>query len=155
MLTQTINRTTFESDGGHGKHEVITIRRDGQVVGIINHYGDRKWRIKSPHYYEELVKSFITRGEAKIAALTLDYPSKQTVYEIICKRVEASRRWSAEQKHTAELYAAARELVAGSDSATQRISEILNAIDTHAKDRTRPPVDPHSVHYPEPPGRDE
>jgi len=97
MLVQTINRTTFVSDDGLGKHEIITIQRDGQVVGVIDHHGDRKWRIKSAHYSEELVKGFKTRDEAKVAALALDYPSEQTVYETVCKRVEASRRWSADE----------------------------------------------------------
>jgi hypothetical protein len=121
------------------------------VVGVIHHYGDHKWRIKSPHYHEELVHGFKTRDAAKVAALSLDYPSEQTVYETICKRIEASRRWSAERKHSDALYAAARDLAAGSSSATQRISEILNAIEAHAKDRTFPPVDINSAWYPAPP----
>jgi len=132
MLDQP--KFTLDSDGGRGSHAVITIQRDGHKVGTIA-YRYYSWGIYD--YYGQKLRGAEKLDAAKKIALTLEYPDPQSLYEQLCKDVERNRREYAEQKkeHVAALNAAARELIAGSSSASERIGEIFAAIERYAKDR--------------------
>jgi hypothetical protein len=158
------DQITFTNAGGRGMHTIVIIQRNGRKIGWIE-YSNWRWLIRN--CYGQSMGGFEKLDAAKQAALTREYPDPQALYEKINREVEDNRRRHAQEydkQQIAALWAAARELIAGSSTAAARIEEIVAAVERHAKDREGGRWKPswgaygyHSaiVHYPPPPEPDE
>jgi hypothetical protein len=129
---------TIEQYHGVGIHAHYAIRQDGKLLATMDRGSSsrRPWTVYSTHYGESLGGLSHDINKAKTLALELTYPSAQEIYERICQRTENARRLWMQQRKANELAALAREMVAGSNSAPERIMELSREIEAYAKNRS-------------------
>jgi hypothetical protein len=128
---------TFEHTGGIGMRALYRVRKDGKIVAGLHRHGSRSgWEIYSNNYGMTLRTGFRTIDEAKAVAQTIDYPTGEQAYEILCREVEPRRRKYKERLHAHDLARLARELVSGSNSARADLETLVEEIEAWIADRT-------------------
>lgn len=139
-----MTQTNFDHLGGVGINASWSVMRDGKRVGMIERNGNTGFIVRS--HYRRIIDYARNSAGAKEKCLHRErFPSEREIYDLICAEVEVRRRVQLENKMRAEMFALARDLVVGSNSARDAIAEILADIETLAKDRwqtTRPPKRP-------------
>lgn len=131
---------------GVGIHTKIAVHRGNEIIGRIKRFSRRyPWEITT-HYGYTLAK-YDDLGDAKAAAHTIEWPTRQSIYEIVCAGIEAQRRRYAENQRAAVVMRIARDIAKGSNSARVELYSVLAEIETFALDRTNF----EGPQYPKPP----